>query len=143
MTDALADSLRACGPKIASCKLTIPETEYENDGESVREGTVEPSDINSTSALSVGSGERKLSVTPSVQEEEEDEDKKKVSYSLCVGVKNTHPHTHKSNNHSVCLLSYSHSQSFITNIVSSNVSTGSCVLELEPTIAVVEGWEQG
>ena len=89
MTDALADSLRARGPKSASRKLTVPEIEYESDGESVREGSVEPSDINSTGALSVGSGERKGSATPPVQEEEEDEDKelkKKVSYPLCVGM---------------------------------------------------------
>lgn len=81
--DALADSLRAREPKSASRKLTVPEIEYESDGESVREGSVEPLDMNSTGALSVGSGEKKGSATPPVQEEEEDEDKelkKKVSY---------------------------------------------------------------
>ena len=142
MTDALADSLRARGPKIASRKLTVPEIEYESDGESMREGSVEPSDINSTGALSVGSGERKGSVTPPVQEEEEDEDKelkKKVSHLLCVGMTIPIPTLIS---HSVCLLSYSHSQSII-NIVASSVTTGSCGLELEPTIAVVEGLERG
>ena len=92
MTDALVDSLRARKPKSTSHKLTVPEIEYESDGESVsgggggsvREDSVEPLDTNST-----GNGERDGSATPPVQEEEKEEDvelKKKVSDPLCVGL---------------------------------------------------------
>ena len=110
MTDALVDSLRAREPKSASRKLTVPEIEYESDGESVsgggggsvREDSVEPLDTNSTGTRSIGNGERRGSATPPVQEEEEDvELKKKVSYPLSVGLTISKPHTVKSNNHSV------------------------------------------
>ena len=124
MMDALVDSLRAREPKSTSRKLTVPEIEYESDGESVsgggggsvREDSVEPLDANSTGARSIGNGERRGSATPPVQEEEEEEDvelKKKVSHPLCVGLTISKPHTVKSNYHSMhlhTLLSYPCSQ---------------------------------
>ena len=83
----LVDKLRARGFKNSARQFTVPEIEYESDGESVsgggvkdvREASVEPSDGMSADTRSVGSVEER-SATPPVQEEEEDVQlKKRVS----------------------------------------------------------------
>jgi len=85
VADFLVDSLRARGMKSSRHQFTVPEIEYESDGESVggegvrdvREASVEPSDSASVDTRSVGSVDKERSATPPVQEEDEDVELKK------------------------------------------------------------------